>query len=471
MNEAFELDGYWWLPDNLETRVPGKLSFTPGDVPRLSLMGALNQNAKVSFSTTEFINPEIILGTTINGNSVTLYKCLQTHGTINLGFNNGSSLTKFIAHFAFMGIHFLSPEEILFSSVNVRLLYLDNWYNKSCIFSQTSENGGSITTFKRPQPIEIVINDSHIRILVDESQSITLNNTNISARVSIEILYARNTAFEEFLNMLRVIQNFFTFTMSEPTFVIELTGRLSENAHTLDDKSIPLVNIKTYYAASGWQPEAPDVHWGYMLLPFTEIESNLPELLHEWIEKSERIKPVFDLFFAGIYRSTYPENEFLNLTQAIETYHRRIHGGCYLSEETYLNGLYQLFVNSIPNNIDKDFRLSLMKGKLRYAFEYSLRKRISLLCILISEKISVTFLSDNIKIREFSERISDTRNYLTHYSPELKELAITYGEGLYTLNRQLMFILKVCFLEELGFTFDHIRTILNKDRNSREFIV
>lgn len=208
-----------------------------------------------------------------------------------------------------------------------------------------------------------------------------------------------------------------------------------------------------------------------MLLPFTEIESNLPELLHEWIEKSERIKPVFDLFFAGIYRSTYPENEFLNLTQAIETYHRRIYGGCYLSEETYLNGLYQTFVNSIPDDIDTDFQSSLTKGKLRYAFEYSLRKRISLLCILISENLSVSFLSNKIKIREFSERISDTRNYLTHYSPELKERAITNGEGLFTINRQLMFILKVCFLEELGFPFDHIRTILNKDRNSREFIV
>lgn len=244
MNETFELDGYWWLPDNPETRVPGRLSFTPGDVPRLSLMGALNQNAKVSFSTTEFINPEIILGITINGDSVTLYKCLQTSGKINFGFNNGSSLTKFIAHFAFKGIHFSSPAEILFSSINVRFLNLDNWYNKSCISSETSENGVGITTFSRPQPIEIVINDCHIRILVDESQNITLNSTIISARVSIEILYTRQTAFEKFLNLLRMIQNFFTFTMSEPTFVIELTGRIIENAYAVDDKSIPLVNIK-----------------------------------------------------------------------------------------------------------------------------------------------------------------------------------------------------------------------------------
>ena len=90
--------------------------------------------------------------------------------------------------------------------------------------------------------------------------------------------------------------------------------------------------------------------------------------------KSEIIEPVYNLYFAGFYKSTYPENEFLNLTQVLETYHRRIYGGKYQEDEIYLNGLYKSFVAAIPLEIDDDFRNGLEIGSLRHANEYSLKK-------------------------------------------------------------------------------------------------
>jgi hypothetical protein len=396
---------------------------------------------------------------------------LQSGANSSIGNAGSQNTSEFIAHFAFFGVYFSNPSDIQFSNVSVRFDNLDSWYNKSCIQTTTPDPGTELITFRRPKPINIQINDYLVEIAILENQSHNLNRTSLSTKVYINIFNQGKKPFEEYLNLLRSIQNFFTFALTKPTFVIEISGRVTEKIEPTDTNFIPPLIIKIFYAAAGWQPDPPDIFWAFMLLPYSEIEGNLPELLKMWVEKAETLKPVYDLYFAGIYRSTYPENEFLNLTQAIETYHRRIYGGEYLSEDTYLKGLYKTLTAAIPQDISSDFRSSLQKGKLRYAYEYSLRKRIFLLCQHISENLRINFLNDKNAQSTYAERIADTRNYLTHYSPELKEKAITGGKELFELNNQLGLIISFCFLEQLGIPYDKIEALIFKDRRYQKYII
>lgn len=246
--------------------------------------------------------------------------------------------------------------------------------------------------------------------------------------------------------------------------------RVTEKIEPGDTNFISPLIIKIFYATAGWQSDPPDFSWAFMLLPYSEIEDNLPGLLKIWVEKTETLKPVYNLYFAGIYRSTYPENEFLNLTQAIETYHRRIYGGEYISENVYLNGLYKILTDAIPHDISVDFWSSLQKGKLRYAHEYSLWKRIFLLSQHVSENLPATFLNGGKAQSDYAERIANTRNYLTHYSPELKEKAIIGGKELFEVNNQLGMIINFCFLEQLGIPYNKIEALLYKDRRYQKYI-
>lgn len=470
MNEPFEIEGFWWLPNTPEIRIPGVLSFTPGDTLRLKLMGSLNKIEEKIFPPPDFINPDIIHGITVKGESVTLSKCLQKSSISSKGDAGSQNTSEFIAHFAFFGVYFSSPSDIKFTSVSVRFHNLDSWYNKSCIKTSRPEPGTKVITFIRPKPIDIQINDYLIQIELLESQSLNLNHTLLSAKVYINISNDTKKPLEEYLNFLRLIQNFFTFAITEPTFVIEITGRVTEKIEPKGTNFNPPLIIKIFYAAAGWQSDHPDVFWGSMLLPYSEIEGNLPGLLKMWVEKAEILKPVFDLYFAGIYRSTYPENEFLNLTQAIESYHRRIYGGEYISDNDYRSGLYETLIAAIPQDISDDFRSSLQNGKLRYAHEYSLRKRIILLCQHISENLPVKFLNDRNAPSVYAERIADTRNYLTHYSPELKEKAITGGKELFEVNNQLGLIISFCFLEQLGIPYNKIEALLYNDIRYQKYI-
>ena len=470
MNEPFAIEGFWWLPNTPDVKIPGVLSFTPGDTPRLKLMGALNNIEERDFPPPDFINPDIIHGISAKGESVTLSKCLQKSRNSSIGDAGSQSTSEFIVHFAFFGVYFSNPSDIQFTSVFVRFHNLDNWYNKSCIETSTPEPGTEVITFIRPKPIDIQINDFLVQIALLESQSLNPNRALLSTKVHINIYNPTKKPLEEYLNLLRLIQNFFTFAITEPTFVIEITGRVTEKIEPTGTNFDPPQIIKIFYAAAGWQSDPSDIFWAFMLLPYSEIEGNLPELLKMWVKKAETLKPVYDLYFAGIYRSTYPENEFLNLTQAIETYHRRIYGGEYISENVYLNGLYKTLTAAIPQDISADFRSSLQKGKLRYAHEYSLRKRIYLLCQHISENLRVNFLNDKKAQSDYAERIADTRNYLTHYSPELKEKAITGGKELFELNNQLELIISFCFLEQLGIPYNKIEALLFKDRRYQKYI-
>lgn len=470
MNESFETNGFWWLPETPENRVPGTLSFSPGDVPRLKLMGTLNIVQESSFPPPEFINPMIIQGSAM-GQPVTLYKCLQKSGKSNIGVAGSYYATEFLAHIAFFGAYFFTQADIQFSSLSVQFHNLDSWYNMSCIQTTTPEPGTELITIKIPEPINFQINDHQIQISVWKSECLNLNGTSLSVRVSVNISNPTAKPLEDYFELLRLLQYFFTFALTEPTFVIKMTGQVTDKLEKAEGEFSSLGIIKIYYSAIGWQSNARDIFWADMLMPYSEMETNLPQLIRAWVEKAETIKPVYDLYFAGKFRSTYPENEFLSLTQAIETYHRRVYGGQYQSEEIFLKDLYPKLVAAIPSSVSPEFRSSLKNGKLRYAHEYSLRRRILLLAEHITENIPVNFLIDSHMRRDFSEKIADTRNYLTHYSPELRARAITDGPGLFELNQQLSLLLTICLLEELNIPVTEILRIVKKDRRFKRNIL
>ena len=470
MNEAFEINGFWWLPETPQTRIPGDLSFSPGDVLILKLMGALNKTREEYFPPPDFINPVLIHGISSKGDSVTLYKCLQKSGNSSIGDAGGYYATDFIAHFAFFGIHFSTEVDIQFTSVSVRFHNLDNWYNKKLIQYDNPEPGTAVITFKRPAPLDVQLSNFQVQFVVFERPSLNMNKASVYANALVRISTGTQKPFNNYLSLIRLIQNFLTFAITKPTYVTELNGRLTEISEPVKEKNTLQKNIKIFYAAVGWQPDARDAFWADMLLPFSEIEKDLPDLLSAWQEKSITIKPVLDLYFSGFYRSIYPENEFINLAQAIETYHRRTYSGKYQTDDVFLSGLYQTLISAIPPDISSDFRSSLKNGKLRYAHEYSLRKRILLLSKHISDNISVNFLCDKQTRSTFAKRIADSRNYLTHYSTELKDRAITSGSEIFELNQKLGLIIKFCLLEELRIPFDRIVTLLKRNRSCQKYI-
>lgn len=161
----------------------------------------------------------------------------------------------------------------------------------------------------------------------------------------------------------------------------------------------------------------------------------------------------------------------MSLTQALETYHRQIFGGKYQPDDEYLEGLYKTLVSAIPADIASEFKNSLKQGKLRYANEYSLRKRLQLIGEYIAENLQIPFLMDKKQRNIFVEKIADTRNYFTHFAPELREKAALGGKELLDLRAKLRLLLQICLLKELGFAPEEINNMFKKSHEYSQFFM
>jgi hypothetical protein len=120
-------------------------------------------------------------------------------------------------------------------------------------------------------------------------------------------------------------------------------------------------------------------------------------------------------------------------------------------------------VEAIPQELAPDFKDHLKTGTLRYANQFSLRTRLRKIAERLSSNFPIQFIAAEDPRRNFVNKVVDTRNYLTHFDPDLQNKAAE-GEELYDLTQKLKTLLEICLLEELGLSLDEIRMMTSKNR-------
>jgi hypothetical protein len=153
----------------------------------------------------------------------------------------------------------------------------------------------------------------------------------------------------------------------------------------------------------------------------------------------------------------YLQHEFLSLIQALESYHRRVDDGKYVSDDDYTQ-IYETLISAIPQELDNDFRESL-EQKLKYHNEFSLRKRLKEL-LKKCGAVGNLLIHDN---ERFVEDVVTTRNFLTHYDKSIEMKAKT-GQELYRLVQKMKFILEIGFLIELDMPVETIKALVSQNQ-------
>lgn len=448
--QELERRGKWYLPGKGRRKVNGVLRFTPSDSALLELDGLLDEH-------TDFLLTPIILGETNRGEEVTLYQCRQKN--VSLGSKANSS--SFRADVVFIGAHFLSEERMVFERFLVEFSHLQYWKGKTGFqFSRKSgENGrGVVIEYTEQEPV-VLSNTESITIYYTTIWSAKPPRTETSVREQafIRVDIADGSSFDQSSEIVRIIQNFLSLVATEPVLIRSFA------AFTKQGRSKRSKEVNIYYAPI-YPNDAKETRGNDLLFTLQEVAEHIDTHLRRWIENERALEPVYNLFFANLYRPyIYAENRFLNLAQAVETYHRRTYGGKYQDDALYLQNLYQIFLNVIPADVDPAFRASLEKGKLRYANEYSLSTRLNHLIKLLRNYLPEDFLPSSKKRGFFVQDVVNTRNYLTHYSEELEEKAAD-RQQLYFLEQGLVFILVTCFLKDIELPAAQVRKFLVRSR-------
>ncbi len=456
MNESFEYKGYWWLPENEERRIAGTLKYSPEDGPILELIGSfwdLPGLQKVK-------GPDIILGKSDNGKLITLFGYGGRKDKISFP---GLSCTTVRMQIVFIGFHFKKREDLVFDSLSINYNYLNEWYTENPF----SVEWGLPKSYKihYQQPAPLIVELQEFKISLEPELSVNhqrAGDINLKYFVYLKIEGDRKNHFEDLMNFMEKLRNFISLGVKRPIYSNKVKVKTDKYViKGQDGKELnPLIDV--FYKKRRKEYMEKTLIPSDLLFSFNDIKSQFKNCLKKWIEIDELIKPVKDLYFGTLYNPRmFLENKFLNLVQALETYHSRRYKGSYSINPKEFGEIVGKILEVIPSKYKKYF-----EGRLKYANEYNLRKRIKEI-IKKSSNIIEFYLSNNREKKDFINKVVNTRNYLTHYDEKLKNKAAK-SEDLYWLNLKLKILVEILLMKETGIDSEYISNALKRNTEYQE---
>jgi hypothetical protein len=445
--DELNLQGVWWDPSSPDLTVGGTLTFTNTAGAVLELLGSLSDEN--SLTSASVFKPRFVHGISTSGKQITLYRCVETNRSFNSG--SGLSTTRLAATFLFVGDHFAADTDLSFVRFAMKFDQFSNWAAVSG-FQMTIEQDPATNSMKRlevgyefPDPNAIIVNDLELRLSPTLKQNADLiSKYTLEQEMFWEARASSARQLESWLDDFYHLRNFISLGVGRPVYPVSIRATVSVEIPQ-GSKLERTHDVEVYYTTHNEYELEKLVDPSRMLFTLANIHPFYQEALTLWFQKADVLRPVYDLYFSTLYNpKLYLEGRFLSLAQALETYHRRMVGGTYLTETEYAD-LNAAFLSALDSfKIDADAK-NAFRGKLQYLNEFSLRKRVRDVINSLGGG-TLEFIPDPGR---FASRIVDTRNYLTHYNPSLKANAAE-GETLFHLTELLRFLLELCLLRELG---------------------
>ena len=151
------------------------------------------------------------------------------------------------------------------------------------------------------------------------------------------------------------------------------------------------------------------------------------------------------------------------MTQALESLHRRLLGGQYVSDAEY-KAVRKAILRAVPTGTREDLRNAL-QARLRYGNDLFQRRRFEELVELIGPQAAVF-----IDVQEdFVDRVVAQRNFLTHDVPDRIHPPMDVHD-MYRHVLRLRALLGVLLLREIGISPDQSAEAIRNARWFKSFV-
>lgn len=452
-------EGYWWLPDLPDHKIPGRVEIDDDQHVTLSTLGSL-----VEMATFEDAQLDTITGITEDGKYLTLLDC--SNDSFRRSFP-GIDKQNYRVRVLAVGIMLEASQNLPLKSLSFRCTDLEAWIGEDN-FSIKHNQGLSEIDIKYCQPTQSKVNLPNgykLKIsFTNEGLSYYFPQTEVKIKEKawITIEPPQEEDLDTLLQIINHLRNFLSLVVGQPVYLTQMIGTSELAKKRIDDQEY-YESIE--FCLSGLdQPTKKHKYINHstkLLLPLNAIEEEVELILRAWFNCQETIKPSLNLYFGTLYEEIMNlERDFLFLAQAVETYHRRTS-----SETDFTEEKHEVRLQKILDSVPSEYK-SWLEGKLKYSNELSLRKRIKILIDRFSD-----VLGNYIQRKHFTNKVVNTRNYLTHYDPELENSAAKGTADFLDLIYKLHTILEVCFLSELQLSDEKIAAVMEKKIQERQRIV
>ena len=461
--ESFEHVGHFWLPEEPDKKIPGKLSFDPANGGELELMGSLS--AKHSIGEGSITRFAIIHGyVTGDYQRVTLSDSYIQ--ITDIDSDKDFKETKLPVERIYMSkrLWFSDAKDVVFESLTSDFTHLSDWMiqdNSTNRMQRVTED--SVNSYKGNYTLQCPEISSYdgARIEIWTARHIKLvGRTERSVKYDFRCTISPRKKLH--LNDYLPFIDFYL-----PNFLNVATGSANYPINIVGGKSHASTEFHIFYRIPGYIKKPGMRLPGQTLFTFEDVKHQLAKYLAVWISNAEKLSTVYELYSKAYYqRGLDITTEFLDLARALEVYHRSMYGGEYVTRDKY-EPIKCALINAIPGSVDSSHRASL-KGTLNYGHQYSLTTRLKRIVrkVLAEQKDDVEKWLGNPAA--FIHRVVETRNYLTHHDGEPNAYVLRNDE-LFKYTRKMRMLLRICLLKELGFPSSEITRLLNANREYRNF--
>lgn len=426
------------VESNNQSASHGALEISDSEITISSLWGPLANNIRID----SIRGPNLIVGNAISGESYTCCHSIcvgQTNRPLQHVFSKTVDLN---IERVFRGRRFTSENDIQFRRMEVVYSNLHAWtYHMTRVYiPSNSENAYNIVHRVNPEWVSNLTNG----FVIASRHSATVKQTTSNPMIAfshldgISIKHTDLKSLEEFESVEYTFRTLVNF-LGECYISIDTC-----NFHELVEGVSPFDPSVEYWSRKyilqsrlSYDPTTNPVQ-------YSSISTTFQNIVERWFELQSSLEPIVNLYLQS-QENSYLDNSFITLMQALESYHRTFHDGIYIEQDHYDSETYPRLTNAIPQTLPDPLRQKL-RNTLRYANEYSLRRRLTDLAILLPNHQVFSRFS-TARASAFIGETVDTRNAITH---QLSTDRLT-GARLYNAIAHWREALFALILEQLGF--------------------
>lgn len=461
LSKSIKKTGFFWLPESPETRLPGILSISETGEIVLEI-NYLSDNSKHRITGSDGIdwNELVIISGIVENEDITLYKTIMIKQNHHVPLSYGVSNIIFHVHFALFGFEYKNEKEIMLSSMKVSIEGLKEWLFLYGISTQNDYEAKNYIISSEPFPGISMGNHDNFDLGINFD--ISFNQTRFDVNITQEAYFCLTSEklrpLDDFLDMIYKVRTFLCFAIDRMVSIQSIISYSNDKLIKIQDNSI-CRPIQIYYKSFSSSNEITNIHRHGMLFPCSHIDDKFDRIIKKWLDSYNIIEPVFRLYFASSSMfNTYSSERFLLLVRAMEVFHRRNFDSQRFPDQEFEN-----ILQVIVSNFSEDTKLkSFVSDKMQFANEVSLRKRIKEIIYPFQN-----LFKSKKQIKSFVEKVTNTRNYLTHYSHSLENKAAIEGEDMYKLCIKIEALLQLHFLQLIGLNTETIQTIAKNNHHLR----
>lgn len=427
--------GHWWTPGFGKYRVPGVLKFTYERGLELEMIhpeggSFLFENIDETY--------ELILGESNKRKQITLHNC------VNVG--------KIQCQIGYLGTHFEKSEDLIFNKALVEFSYLDEWLKMPSFNSNFDFEGNYKLAYNRP--LEIVANVEKERIAINHYLAASTNiwkNVHLNQVPQITIQLSKHIDLNDLLNeYIAPLGNLISLG-TDSRSCLESIYVSKEN-----DKGVVLKDIEVFFRTERANPKSV-LQSSQTLFTLSEIDIGFNQAINNWLVLYGKAKEVFNLFFSLSNKDTVNiETDFLKLAQGVEAFH-----GKTFPEDKKFTKEFNDKKKRVKTTAENDLKQWVEDNIHNHGPVY--QKRIEE--VVEKTKNILNPLIQDYDIEDFIKKIKHSRNYYTHHTKS--KHAVTTLKELIPLYNALLFMLKACFIIELGISEERCKALIESNGKYR----